>query len=108
MDNDQRQNFYFNYQFAQAEADGHFLLLSLGTRIFAIDSLGSGAAGSPRILWSQDLSSLGLDSSTARQLPLNFANMPWRLRQQFSQVQNRPNFLRPKGNNYVCFQRLRN
>ena len=64
----QRQDFPYNPAWNHVRARGHLLLVSLGWKMLAIDTLGSGPKGAPRVLWIQDLIGSDLDSVN-RQLP---------------------------------------
>ena len=102
-----QQSFPFNRNLTYGRACGHLLMLAMGVKIVAIDTLGDGKGG-PRVLWTQDLTDGASDAATLRQLPMQIANLPWQLQQmQFAQFQNRANILGPVTSRYVCFQRFR-
>ena len=92
---------------AQARVNGHLLLVSLGWRLVAIDTLGSKPNGTPRMLWSQDLIGSDLDPLN-RQMAVQWGVLPWQLQQQFGRIQEQSNLLGAVGHQYVCFQRFRN
>ncbi len=106
---------YVNSPWDHARARGHLLLVSLGWRIAAIDTLGSGPNGTPRLLWSQNLVVPDNDSPDvrafrARMININMpaqvqfqAQFPMELMQSFG----RSGPLGPVTSRYVCFQRLR-
>lgn len=87
--------------------DGHFLLASLGHQLVAIDTLATPAKGGPRVLWRQDL---GDGSGLTRQTTIRAVNMPWGMpRVQAIDLHGRPiGNTGPLGDDFVCFQRLRN
>ena len=101
-----RQNFGYNRAWTQARAQGHLLLLTLGWKILAIDTLGSGRNGEPRLLWTEDLIRSGVDPVGLRALPLAMPNLPWQWQRQL--VQSYDSLLGPVTGQYVCFQRFRN
>ncbi len=104
----QRMNFGYNRSLAQARTKGHLLLVVLGWKVLAIDTLGVGRGGAPRVLWSQDLMSSGVEPSGLRAMPLPLANLPWQWQHQLAQSYDRTSLLGPVTNQYVCFQRFRN
>jgi len=104
----QRQNFAFNRVWTHARAQNHLLLVVLGWKIMAIDTLGSGRNGAPRLLWTQDLISQGVAPVGSRALAWAMPNLPWQWQQQFAHSYDRSNLLGPVTNEYVCFQRFRN
>ena len=105
----QQQFFAHNRNLTHIKACGHLLVLAMGFKIIAVDTLGADAKGTPRLLWSQDLTDPGADAASLRQLPLQLANLPWQLQQiQFSHLYNRASTLGPVTSRYVCFQRFRN
>ena len=73
-------------------------------KIAAIDTLGSGRNGAPRLLWTQDLTSSSVDPFGLHPFPVALGNLPW----QFTQSYDRPNLLGPVNGRYVCFRRFRN
>lgn len=101
----QRQNFAYNRAWTHARAEGHLLLVMLGTKIIAIDTFGRGRNGAAHMLWAQDL--VGADQAAVRS-PL-FANLlPWQLQNQMAQLNDRNNLVGPITSRYICFQRFRN
>ena len=105
-----QRGFPFNYSFTHARVCGHLLLLSLGSRIVAIDTVGTSGAGQPRLLWSQDLTDPAFDLTAdfsqmaAVQLAVPFAMQPV-FYGGYPGVQT--NALGPVTTGYACFQRLR-
>jgi outer membrane protein assembly factor BamB len=92
----------------QARGDGHLLLVSLGSRIVAIDTLGSKPGAAPKLLWSQDLTGADLDQAN-RQAAVQFGGgWPWQFQQQLGRLQGQSSLLGAVGHQYVCAQRLRN
>lgn len=59
-------------QLNRAYASGHFVLLSIGSELLAIDVLGTADAPGPRLLWSHSMrSSGGREGIPQRRVPLN-------------------------------------
>ncbi len=88
-------------------ACGHLLILSLGSQIVAIDTLGHPGRGQARVLWSHDMNQGGFDQTGIRlggpggvQWPQGMAFIPQDSRQLDS--------LGPVTPTYVCFQHYRN
>jgi outer membrane protein assembly factor BamB len=104
----QRQSFGFNRAWTYASAQNHLLLVVLGWKIIAVDTLGSGPNGTARILWTQDLMGSGVDMAGSPGLPWAMPNQPWLWQQQYGHVSDRSRLVGPITNDYVCFQRLRN
>ena len=88
-----RMQFSYNPNMTLARAQGHVLLLSMGTRIFALDPLGL-SGGSHKVLWSEDLTDAG-DAGMNPWGPFGF--------QQFS---FRMDPLGPVTSRYVAFVRF--
>jgi tetratricopeptide (TPR) repeat protein len=89
-----RMQFSYNPNMTLARAQGHVLLLSMGTRIFALDPLGI-SAGSHKVLWSEDLTDAGDAAGMNPWGPFGF--------QQFS---FRMDPLGPVTSRYVAFVRF--
>ena len=104
---EQRQNFAYNRAWTHARAEGHLLLVMLGWKIMAIDTLGQGHNGTARLLWTQDLLGPGTDQTGLR-FPLFGGILPWQLQNQMAQLNDRSSLIGPITNRYVCFQRFRN
>ena len=100
-------NMGFNPAINHVRVDGHFLLASLGYQLVAIDTLGKPDKGGPRVLWRQEL---GDGSGFTRQATIRAVNMPWGMpRVQAIDLHGRPiGNTGPIGDDFVCFQRLRN
>jgi outer membrane protein assembly factor BamB/tetratricopeptide (TPR) repeat protein len=105
----QRMNFAYggSRNLVQARIKGHLLLVALGWKLLAIDTLGAGHDGTPRVLWTQDLMSSGIELPGLRALPMPLGNLPWQWQQQFAQSYERTSLLGPVTSQCVCFQRLR-
>ena len=101
----QQKRGYPQGNFNHARANGHVLLVALGWRIAAIDMLGLGKDGSPRLLWCHDLVDLG-DDMAHRQFAMLGMPPPLQMR-HFGYTSERLNLLAAAGRRYVCFQRLR-
>jgi outer membrane protein assembly factor BamB len=102
----QQQYYYsFNSSWNHGCAVGHLLLLSLGWKIVAIDTLGGGPNGSPRVLWTQDLMGQASDSLNGEFTP-QLAQVNWQLQRQFSTVHDQSKVLGPVRAGYACFQRF--
>ena len=97
----------FNPAINHVRVDGHFMLASLGYQLVAIDALGAPGKGGPRVLWRQDL---GDGSGITRQATIRAVNMPWGVpRVQTIDLHGRPiGNTGPVGDDFACFQRLRN
>jgi outer membrane protein assembly factor BamB/tetratricopeptide (TPR) repeat protein len=91
----------------QARIHGHLVLVVLGWKILAVDTLGAGGDGTPRVLWTQDLMNSGIEMPGMHVVPLPLANLPWPLQQQFAQSYDKTSLLGPVGSRCVVFQRLR-
>ena len=105
-----QRGFPFNSNLTHARVCGHLLLLSLGSRIVAIDTVGTSTTGQPKLLWSQDLTDPAFDLAAefsqmaAVQMPVPFAMQPV-FYGGYPGVQT--NALGPVTAGYACFQRLR-
>ena len=93
---------------------GHLLLVSLGWRVVAIDTLGTGANGTPRLLWPLSLTGADGESPDLRMVRGRFImNQPAQMApfvgpafQPEMQSYGRSGPLGPLTNRYVCFQRF--
>jgi outer membrane protein assembly factor BamB/tetratricopeptide (TPR) repeat protein len=101
----QNQGYSYSSSLTYGGADGHLLVLSLGWKIVAVDALGLGPNGTPRVLWMQDLLGRALDPNDDS--PQQVVNMHWQLQQQFAQIHDQSKILGPVRHGYVCFQRFR-
>jgi len=107
----QQKAFAYNTQLTDAKACGHLLVLAMGLKIVAIDTLGADAKGAPRLLWSQDLTDPGADAASLRQLLQVRLQMNPQGQFGLAQIQSLSNLklaLGPVTSRYVCFQRFRN
>jgi outer membrane protein assembly factor BamB len=78
----------YNGNIAQVRAEGHLLLMTMGTRIFALDPLGI-AGGSAKLLWSQDLADSDFDADADVTAANAFAMAaPFAFQQQFANGMN--------------------
>ena len=108
IENGQRPDFAYNPNQSHARAFGHLLLVSLGWRIIAIDALGMGPKGVPRLLWIQDLTASARDAANLRRMAVPPLGMfPVQLQQQFVQFPTPSNLSGSLGGRQICFQRLR-
>ncbi len=101
------QSFTFNPSNSHVRACGHLLVLSLGHRIIALDTLGRPGRGQVRTLWSEDLTQGGFDQSLLRLAPLGLPELP----DGIGVVQHGSHHLGSLGPvtpRYVCFQHYRN
>ena len=98
---------YFNYSKNRVQVQGHLLILPVGYKLIAIDTLGSHESPSPRVVWSQDLTDSTADLNS--RLAIQIGNLPWQLQQfQLARRGYQTNEIGPLTNHYVCFQRYRN
>ncbi len=105
----ERHSMPFNPSMTYGRAKGHLLLMSMGYRIVAIDTLGSPGPSdsiSPNRLWDRDLTGLGVNAINVRQLPLQAIGFPRVVVWQFnrSRHQDVRNALGIVTGRYVCFQ----
>ncbi len=101
------QSIRFTPSSTYVRACGHLLILSLGSQIIAIDTLGHPGRGQARVLWSHDTNQGGFDQALIRlggpggvQWPQGMPFIPQNSRQLDS--------LGPVTPTYVCFQHYRN
>jgi len=107
----QRHTMGFNRVYTHGRACGHLLMLMTGTKIMAMDTLGSSGNGSPKRLWSRDLTDPDLNAVNLRQLPIQIqiGAIPWGIqRLHFSRYQPGTSTLGPVSGRYICFQHYRN
>ena len=105
-DGQQQQYYYaYNQSLTHGCTNGHLLLISLGWKIIAIDTLGLAPNGTPRVLWTQDLLGQTLDF-TDESLAPQFANMTYQLQQLYAQLHDQSKLLGPVRHDYACFQRF--
>ena len=104
----QRQNFAYNRAWTYAQAENHLLLVVLGWKVMAIDTLRSGNNATPRLLWTHDLMSSSVDPLENDAMFFAMPNQPWRWQQRFGHISSQSSLLGPVSNRSICFQRLRN
>ncbi len=95
----------FNRSVTHGLACGHLLLVSMGHRIAAVDTL-SNSGKSPKLLWNKDPTDASLDA-------IRFGRFPAGLPNPFGRVPNlggyrQTTLLGPVTSRYICFQRFRN
>lgn len=100
----------YNHNVTQGQVCGHLLLLSTSNKIIAVDTLGAGEGGKPKLLWTQDVTDPSRDVAAMRRFPVQLGNIriawgaaPFQIVRYYSQV----NTLGPVTDHYVCFQRFR-
>jgi outer membrane protein assembly factor BamB/tetratricopeptide (TPR) repeat protein len=101
-----RENrFSLNQSAMRVQAQGHLLLLSVGDRVLAIDTLCK-AGGSARVLWSQDLDEPRTDLARSAQLRILLANQPAAV-QQFRMANGEPAISLPEAvsGQMLCLRR---
>ncbi len=92
---------------ARAAVCGHLLFLTMGYKIYAIDTLASQGEGGSRILWSHSLRVPGADAVAMRQFHQQFFNLPWQLQQiTFGPLFSNQWVLGPVTGRYVSYQRF--
>jgi outer membrane protein assembly factor BamB len=101
----QTSGFAYNASQSLGFTSGHLLVVALGWKVVAIDTLGLGAAGTPRVLWTQDLLGRPLDVNDDSLTP-QAAILNAQLQQQFVQIHDQSRLLGPVSRSYVCFQRF--
>ncbi|MCE5267341.1 MAG: PQQ-binding-like beta-propeller repeat protein [Planctomycetaceae bacterium] len=105
----QQQDFSYNLHRSNVRSFGHLLLVSLGWKVIAIDTLGVGHKGTPRVLWIQDLNrssreSAGLGRAGVLQ---RLGMVPMQLQAQFIVSSDSGSLSQAVGNRQVCIQRPR-
>jgi len=105
----------FHPTLSHGRACGHLLLAASGQQnhqLVAVDTLGNGEEGQPKLLWTEDLRDPGFDllqlqRAAARQgVPFNPFGVPFGFVHTQS-VQQANGGLGPVTSRYVCFQRFR-
>ena len=108
---DRQRSAYYGFDPSQISARvcGHLLLVSLGSRLMAVDTLGDAASGPPKVLWSQDLADDGPSAVGAGRLVFQLRGMAMRWQQlnDLRYYNGRACSLGPVTDQYVCFQRYR-
>ncbi len=103
----QNQDFSFNMATTYGRVQGHLLLVSLGWKIMAIDTLGVKPKGEPRVLWTQDLNASAADSDDPM-FVAQLVGIPWLAQRRFMRARDQSNVLGLCRREYVCFQRFGN
>ncbi|HEY4759859.1 MAG TPA: PQQ-binding-like beta-propeller repeat protein [Thermoguttaceae bacterium] len=103
----QRQQFIpYNPAFSHIRALGHLLLFSVSGRLYAIDTLGGGGNGHPRIIWSQNINEMSGDLSGLH--PFIFrAPLPGIMSLRMMQMYGQNNDLEPATTGLICVQHSR-
>jgi outer membrane protein assembly factor BamB/tetratricopeptide (TPR) repeat protein len=101
----------FSYGVTHARVCGHLLVLSLGDRIMAVDTLGLSSGGEPKLLWSQDLADPTFDLTTNVQqmAAVQIAGAAWAVPAVLSTgyPNGQTSGLGPVTASYASFQRYR-
>jgi len=102
-------NFPMSSAFLRVTVDGHLMLLSMGFKIVAIDTLAAARGGTPKVLWVQDLEEpvrTVMRRGRGRVVP---AGMPaMRVPSPFSNAQFPTNIPAAISEQLVCYQRFQN
>jgi outer membrane protein assembly factor BamB len=101
------QNIYINRATAETSVHGHLLLLSLGQKLVAIDTLGNGGARAPQRLWEQDLSGSTFDPNGNAIFLANGMMINGGIVNSYGRTTNRLGVAGPATSRYVSFQRFR-
>ena len=106
-DSNQRLQYGINPSVVHVRAWGHLLLVSLGHRLVAIDSLGESRHGAASILWSIELTESLPGQAINRAVHARQIALPWGERRNVvSDSYGRPvGALGPVCNSYACIQR---
>lgn len=107
----QQLQFSYNPNMTQARIQGHLAVLSMGTKIIAIDPHGV-SGNNAKLLWSQDLTDASADLPRGGQIVVQgqvIIRAGGVVRLGGSQeMPSRMNSLGPVTSRYACFMRLRN
>jgi hypothetical protein len=104
----QMQNLYINRAMAEASVHGHLLLLSMGQKLVAIDTLGNGGQRAPQRLWEQDLSGSTFDPTGGNTIFFQGGIMVGGIgANSYGRAANRLGGMGPATSRYVSFQRFR-
>ncbi len=98
----------FSRNSTQVRTNGHQAVFSLGHRIVAVDTVGTDAAGSPRLLWNQNLLEDAAHTLDQHRIAIGPNNLPWGLQQmQLAQYHGRVmGQLGPVTDGYIAIQRF--
>jgi outer membrane protein assembly factor BamB/tetratricopeptide (TPR) repeat protein len=102
----QPQNMYINRAMAEASVHGHLLVLSMGQKLVAIDTLGNGGQRAPQRLWEQDLSGSTFDPNNGNTVFFQGGIMVGGVN-AYGRAGNRVGGSGPATSRYVSFQRSR-
>lgn len=103
--NGQQPFFGYNSSMNHGRAVGHLLLVSFGWRVLAIDTLGEGSKGRPRVLWTKDVMGQPLESTDGAPLP-QVPQPTWQQQRQFSLIHDQSKLLNLVRPGYMCLQRF--
>ncbi|MEN6459241.1 MAG: PQQ-binding-like beta-propeller repeat protein [Thermoguttaceae bacterium] len=106
----QPQEFTRNATQTRVRAVGHLLLMSLGSKLIALDTLGSGPKSKPRVLWTADQAGAANETIRFRRLGMMqaFGNLPFQIQQQLIQSSfETSEFTGVANSRQICFQRQR-
>ena len=103
-----REHLVYGRATMRVNVSGHMLLLSMGNKILAIDTLDVSEGGVPRVAWSQELQMLDAAGIRQRQFRRQLANLPGGLGQlgiggSMYPTSNGPAAISPEA---VCFKRF--
>ncbi len=101
-----RTHLSYNRALAHARVQGHLVLVALGPKVVAIDTLGTRADPTPRMLWAHELTSSETAAAGINALPMAFRNVPWQW-QRVAQTFGRSGAFGPLTSEFVCFQQSR-
>ncbi len=104
LSGNEQQYYAFNSSWNHGRGVGHLLLVALGWKIVAIDTLGIGPKGGPRLLWTHDMTAQPTEAANAAPQPLGGWN--WPQQQQFSAVHDQSKLLNLVCPGYLCVQRF--
>jgi outer membrane protein assembly factor BamB len=91
---------------SHARVDGHLMLVSLGTELVALDTIGTPGRQGPRVLWRHDLADTILSPVAIHGQPVN---LPWNPRRFVATDNSRRTVgnTGPLTDSLACFQRQR-
>jgi outer membrane protein assembly factor BamB len=104
-----REQLAYGREMMRVDVLGHMLLLSMGNRILAIDTLDLPEGGTPRVVWSQELQMPDAADIRRQQFRIRLANMPGGLGRfgTGGSVYPTPNGTAAVSPTAVCFKRFR-
>ena len=74
---DRRNVNHFNQLISHVRADGHLLIVSLGTEIVAVDTLGKSPQGGARVVWRRELTDSLPGMNIVQGINQRMVQMPW-------------------------------